>query len=152
VNAVRELGPGDEQVLRRLSAESAAFDVEGAEPRPREPLSGEAARRFLSDPGTHLFVAFERDEPVGMLLAYDLLRRHCDERMAHVYELGVRRDRRRRGVGRRLFEAFRARCRASGIRAAYVLTESSNEEAIAFYASVGGRRPDPDTIEIDFEL
>lgn len=121
---IRELGPGDEAHLTRLD-----FD----DP-PQAQLSPAAAARFLADERTHLWVAFDEGEPVGMLLAYELLRRRGEETMVEVYELGVASSHHRRGIGTALWRALEARFPGAE---AYVLTEEANARARAFYASVG---------------
>ena len=76
---IRRLGPGDEVLLVQ-------FDLD--EPR-RPPLAPDAAGRFLADPRTHLWVALDGGEPVGMPLAYELPRRRGATTIVHVYEIGV---------------------------------------------------------------
>src|SRR6266511_2489186 len=46
-------------------------------------------------------LAFGDEEPVGMLLGHELDRRHGDERKMFLYEIDVREDRRRHGIGPR---------------------------------------------------
>jgi ribosomal protein S18 acetylase RimI-like enzyme len=136
---IRELGPGDESVLTRLD-----FD----EP-PQAPLSAGAAARFLADGRTHLWVAFDGEEPVGMLLAYELLRRRGDESLVHVYELGVAPTHRRRGIATALWDALAARLPG---REGYTLVEASNAGAQAFYAAQGFAEPTERVVEVDGTL
>jgi GNAT superfamily N-acetyltransferase len=143
--AIRRLVPGDEDLVRLLSVEDARFDADptavapaAAEDHP--PLEDTAATQLLSDPAAHFLAAFEGPEPVGFLLAYELRRRHGDGRMALLYEIGVRADRRRRGVGRLLLAEFAALCRTRRIGEAFVLTSDSTPGASAFYAACGWTR------------
>ncbi|HEX9415814.1 MAG TPA: GNAT family N-acetyltransferase [Gaiellaceae bacterium] len=87
---VRRLAPGDEAVVRELSSWVG-----------RPALDDEGAARFLANERNHLMVAFEDEEPVGMLLGHELDRRHGDERKMFLYEIDVREDRRRHGIGPR---------------------------------------------------
>jgi len=137
---VRRLGVGDEEVVIRLS-----LDDE------RTPHTVESARELLADDTTHYLAAFERGEPIAQLLAYELIRRHGDGRMMFVYEIGVREELRRLGVGRALFDLLRAICRERGIRRAFVITNESNEPATAFYASLGATRDHDDDVVLDFD-
>jgi len=136
---IRRLGPGDEVLLVQ-------FDLD--EPR-RPPLAPDAAGRFLADPRTHLWVALDGGEPVGMPLAYELPRRRGATTIVHVYEIGVAPTHRRRGIGTALWHALAARFPDVE---AYVLVEESNEEARAFYAARGLREPDERVIELDGRL
>jgi ribosomal protein S18 acetylase RimI-like enzyme len=137
---VRRLTRGDEAVVQRLTADVDQFELSGAPPRDLPVPRTEEAARFLSVETNHLLLGFDHDEPVGLLLAYELLRRHGDEPKMHLYEIGVHEDYRRRGIGRSLIEGFAGLCRARGARHAFVLTDESNRAAMALYASTGGVR------------
>jgi aminoglycoside 3-N-acetyltransferase I len=147
----RWLEPGDEAVVRELSLRSAELGDGATEPD-YAPLSKTAAASLLLLDQNHLLVAFDGERPVGMLLAYELDRRHGDERMLFIYEIGVDAEYRRRGVGRELLRRARELARARGIREGFVLTEDSNEAAVALYAAVGGVRPTETTVMFDFDF
>lgn len=131
---IRRLGPGDEDVLRALATRT-----------PQTALLGDDRCLFL--------VAFEDGgEPVGFVLAYDLPRRHGDPTTLFVYEVGVDARLRRTGVGRALMRELAALSRARGTNNGFVLTNASNEAAMAFYAALGGTRPNDDDVLWDFEF
>ena len=136
---VRRLDPGDAGVLPVLSSWVG-----------RPPLDSEGAARFLENDRNHLLVAFEGEEPVGMLLAHELDRRHGDERKMFLYEIDVREDRRRRSIGHALMERFGELCRERGYTVAWVLTDEENPTAMAFYAACGGERVRPDQVMFSF--
>jgi ribosomal protein S18 acetylase RimI-like enzyme len=129
---VRQLGPGDEAIVGRL-AEDAPPQVE-----------------LLADERTIFLAAFDRDDPIGFLLAYELLRRRGDPAQLFVYEVGVDEAKRRQGVATVLFRELADIARARGIRSGFVLTNESNEAAMELYRSVGGARPNPDDVLWDF--
>lgn len=116
----------------------------------RPPLDHESAALFLANERNHLLVAFEGDQPVGMLLAHELDRRHADERKMLLYEIDVREDRRRRGIGRALMQSLAEVCRSRGYTQAWVLTDDENPTATAFYAACGGTRVQPDQVMFTF--
>jgi ribosomal protein S18 acetylase RimI-like enzyme len=130
---IRRLGPGDEAVVRHL-AEVAA---------PQSDL--------LAEERTILLVAFDGHDPVGFLLAYELLRRRGDPSQLFVYEVGVDEGHRRRGVATALFRELARLARSRGIRHGFVLTNEANEAAMELYRSVGGVRPNADDVLFDFE-
>ncbi len=136
---IRRLAPGDERIVQQLS---------GWVGRP--PLDDQGAARFLANERNHLLVAFDDGDPVGMLLAYELDRRHADERKMCLYEIDVREDRRRRGFGRALMDGLEELCRERGYPVAWVLTDEENPPAMAFYASCGGTRVRPDSVMFTF--
>jgi ribosomal protein S18 acetylase RimI-like enzyme len=68
-----------------------------------------------------------------------------------VYEIGVRDDQRRAGVGTALFDELRRICRERGVSRAFVITSASNVPAMAFYGSLGGEREATDDVVFDFD-
>jgi ribosomal protein S18 acetylase RimI-like enzyme len=132
---IRRLGPGDEHVVERLA----------------EQAPPERASELLADERTVFLVAFEESEPIGFVLAYELLRRHGEPSRLFVYEVGVEPRARRRGVATELLRELRRIARARGIRHGFVLTNESNEPAMELYRSLGGVRPNSDDVLFDFE-
>ena len=128
---IRRLGPGDKDVVLRL-----------AERQPQAAL--------LEDERCFYVAAFHGEEPVGFVLAYELLRRHGDPSVLFVYEIGVDEAHRRRGIGTALMEELARVAAARGIRSGFVLTNEANAPAMAFYASLGGIRPCDDDVLWDF--
>jgi ribosomal protein S18 acetylase RimI-like enzyme len=142
---IRRLEPGDGRILRRLSEEADAFEAGRKGRRSRDAASQAAldtipARRFLAQPDVHLLVAFEGDEPLGFVLAYELSRRHGDPIRLFVHEVRVRAERRREGIGRRLLDELRALGRERGVGSAFVIAQTDDRDALAFYRAAGGTR------------
>jgi ribosomal protein S18 acetylase RimI-like enzyme len=123
---IRRLGPGDEEVVRRLAEET-------------------AQTALLADDRTIFLAAFDGDEPVGFVFGYDLPRRHGAPSIRFVYELEVAESHRRRGIASALMRELR---RSSGATEAFVLTEPENDAANALYESLGGTRVE--TVMWDF--
>src|SRR5205085_1934029 len=63
-----------------------------------------------------------------------------------VYEIGVRKDARRRGVGRTLMQRLAELAGERGVRDAFLLTNESNAGAMAFYQAIGCVRPNADDV------
>jgi aminoglycoside 3-N-acetyltransferase I len=120
---VRRLGPGDEEVVRKL-----------AERSPQTAL--------LADDRTIFLAAFQGSEPIGFVFGYDLPRRHGKPSILFVYELEVNDAFRRQGIATRLMIALRDLARARGTEESFVLTEPDNTAANELYASLGGVRQD----------
>jgi len=147
--AIRLLGPGDEPVLGALARDEAAFDLAGRL-RSRPPLSGEAAAAYLCDPGVLHWVAEEEGAVVGHLLCYVQRRRAGDATQLMLYEVGVRDDRRRQGIGSALFAEMEAWMRAA--RVAHVWVLADNEEAEAFYSACGFSRDESQPVQMSRRL
>jgi aminoglycoside 3-N-acetyltransferase I len=128
---IRRLRPGDEDAVRELAE--------------REPQT-----QLLADERTIFLVAFDRESPIGFVLVYDLPRRHGDASIFFIYEIEVREDWRHRGVGTALMAELADLARSRGICESFVITDESNEDAMAFYASLGGVREHPDDVVWEF--
>lgn len=122
---IRALGPGDDDVVR---AASHLFDA---------PTEEEATRRFLTEDGHHLLVAYEGGNPIGFVSGVEMTHPDKGTEM-FLYELGVDEPFRRQGVGRRLTERLAEVARARGCYGMWVITDTENNAATATYERAGG--------------
>ncbi len=106
---------------------------------------------LLDDERTIFLVAFAGRDPIGFVLAYQLLRRHGDPSILFVYEVDVDERYRRRGVAAALLRETARLARGGGIREGFVLTNASNEAAMGLYESAGGLRPNDDDVMWGFD-
>jgi aminoglycoside 3-N-acetyltransferase I len=118
---VRRLGPGDEDVVRKLAE--------------REPQVG-----LLADEATIFLAAFDGTEPIGFVFGYELPRRHGAPSILFIYELEVNDEYRRQGIATRLMTELEQIARSRGIAEGFVLTEPDNAAANTLYESLGGER------------
>lgn len=81
----------------------------------------------------------EAGRPVGLLLGYRSPDRSAE---AVVHLVAVRPDRRRRGTGRSLVEAFRGQVEPAGVTAVTALAWPDDPIAIAFFRALGFRPDD----------
>jgi tRNA (adenine37-N6)-methyltransferase len=115
------------------------FDEGGA------PLSDDYIACLLADLRFHAVVAVESSEPVGCITAHDLPMTRQERSESFVYDLAVRQDHQRRGVGRQLVEALVVDASRRGIDVVFVPADNDDDHALAFYTSLGGR-PAPVTM------
>jgi GNAT superfamily N-acetyltransferase len=146
---IRLLGPGDEGVLRILAQDETDFDLP-ERGRPRAPVTGDDARAYLDDPAVLHWVAEDDGVIVGHLLSYLERRRAGAPRQLLLYEIGVRKASRRRGIGRALVEAMRKWMSVEGVAEAWVL--SDNQGAESFYAACGFARDDEQPVQMTLRL
>jgi ribosomal protein S18 acetylase RimI-like enzyme len=95
---------------------------------------------LLRDPRTIFLVAFDGVEPVGFVLAYELLGHGYSVTLC-INEVEVTAAHRRRGIGTRLLRQFERIARERGIEEA-LLTDEENAAGIRLYESTlrsGGR-------------
>ena len=145
VITTRRLGPGDEPALALLAQEEPAFDIEGRS-GPRVPIGDAAAADYLADQHVLHWVAEDVGIVVGHLLCYVQRRRAGESLQLMLYEIGVRDDRRRQGIGRALIAEMEEWMREAGVGTVWVLAD--NEGAEAFYAACRFSRDDPQPIQM----
>ena len=101
-----------------------------------EPARPEAASRFLSEPTSHLCIAYEGDEPAGFVSGIETT--HPDKGTElFLYELAVDERFRRRGIGTALVRALADRALERGCYGMWVLTDRVNDAALATYRRAG---------------
>jgi ribosomal protein S18 acetylase RimI-like enzyme len=132
--AIRQLGPGDGEVLATLARDAADFDLAGRS-GPDEPLSAADAAEYLSHPAVLHWVAEDDGRVVGELLCHVLPLGFGAGREMLLYSIGVRSAYRRRGVGRALVEQMLRHMTRAGIPEVWVLAD--NPEAELFYGACG---------------
>ena len=140
---VRRLRPGSETIAREMFAMMAAVfeeddEVEG------EPLRDDDLRSLLRREDFWAIAATENGVVVGGLTAHSLPMTRSRSTELFIYDLAVRTDRQRRGIGRALVAELLALGRAAGIDTAFVPTDNEDVHALEFYRAVGGT-PSPVT-------
>jgi ribosomal protein S18 acetylase RimI-like enzyme len=105
-----------------------------------------ALAEFLADPSRWMILAIEGERVVGSLNGHSLRHPHRREPQFLLYEIDVRAECRRRGVGRALVEAFLAGARRAGAFEVWVPTNASNAAATALYRRCGLTRQNPDDV------
>jgi aminoglycoside 3-N-acetyltransferase I len=130
----RRLGAGDRDLARALFAMMAAvFEAES------KPLGDAYLDRLLARDDFWALAAFEGDEIVGGVTAHTLPMTRSESSEVFVYDVAVRADRQRRGVGRRLMIELQDLAAAGGIRVLFVPADDEDVHALDFYRALGGR-------------
>jgi len=96
-------------------------------------------RNLLKNPSFVCFAALHKDEPVGGLTAYSLQMYNSDSAELFIYDIAVRPEFQRMGVGKRLVSAAQAYCTQNGIKQMFVDANEADTHALDFYRSLGGR-------------
>jgi GNAT superfamily N-acetyltransferase len=136
---IRALGPGDDALVYE------------AEPLFDRPAQAGATRRFLAEPGHHLLVAYEDDDPVGFVSGVETT--HPDKGTElFLYELAVAEPYRGRGIGRALVTALAELARERGCYGMWVAADDGNAAALRTYAAAAGRPTKPGTVVVQWDL
>jgi aminoglycoside 6'-N-acetyltransferase I len=123
---VRVLQRNDESILSNVAPE--VFD---------NPIDPNFAREFLQDPRHHIAVAIDDGVVIGFASGVHYVHPDKEPEM-WINEVGVAPTHRRRGVAREVLVALLQVARSRNCSNAWVLTDESNEAAVALYTSLGG--------------
>jgi aminoglycoside 3-N-acetyltransferase I len=92
--------------------------------------------------GMHQFIAiaaFFNTEVVGGLTAYELPMYYSENSEIFLYDLAVKPEFQRTGIGKRLIQELKKYCVTNGIKEFFVLAHEEDGHAIEFYHATGGR-------------
>jgi aminoglycoside 3-N-acetyltransferase I len=127
------LTAGDRDLARQLFAMMARVFEE-----PNEALSDTYLDRLLGRRDFWALAALQGDEVVGGVTAHALPMTRAQSTELFIYDVAVRPDHQRRGIGRQLLTALRAAAVQAGIGELFVPADNEDTHALDFYRAVGG--------------
>jgi aminoglycoside 3-N-acetyltransferase I len=95
--------------------------------------------KLLGDESFIALAALAENEVVGGLTAYELPMYYSDSSEIFLYDLAVKSEYQRMGVGRGLIQRLKAHCLRQGIKEFFVMAHEEDTHAIEFYRSTGGK-------------
>lgn len=117
---------------------SAVFEEDSEERRDGEPLRDADVTSLLEREEFWALVATEATEVVGGITAHTLPMTRSRSKELFIYDLAVRADRQRRGIGRALVNQLLSLARQGGVETAFVPADNEDAHALEFYRAVGG--------------
>lgn len=84
-----------------------------------------------------VWVASIDKQVVGGLTMYILPQYRSTKRMGYLYDIAVKNDLQRKGIGQMLLSACRAWCAANRVTELFLQAENEDEQAIYFYRKTG---------------
>ena len=127
------LTPGDIEMARRLFLLMAEVFEE-----PTEPLGDSYIEQLLNRPEFWAMAAVVEDQLVGGVTAHAIPMTTSESSELFVYDIAVRADVQRQGIGRALMTALRAAATAEGIGDMFVPADNEDTHALDFYRGLGG--------------
>lgn len=101
------------------------------------PLGAAYLESLLSRPDFWAFAALAGDGIVGGLTGFTLPLTRVERREVFIYDIAVKSEWQRKGVGRALYDALRQAAAAEGIEDGFVLADNEDTHALDFYRALG---------------
>ena len=130
---IRRLVTGDRELARATFEMMADVFEERTRPLPDDYVDGLLARADF-----WALAAIDDEEPVGGITAHVLPMTRSPSRELFVYDVAVREDRQRRGIGRAMLVELCAQAGRDGIASVFVAVADEDVHAMDFYRAVGG--------------
>ena len=124
---------GDDAIAKTLFETMAAvFEEDAAQ------LSDAYLARLLAREEMWILAATHGDDVVGGLTAHTLPMTRAETREIFIYDVAVRADHQRRGVGRILISELTRLAGDAGIHELFVPADNEDSHALDFYRALGG--------------
>jgi len=106
-----------------------------------EPAIGSKANleKLLGNSGFIALAAVSEDKIVGGLTAHVLPMYYSEQSEIFLYDLAVKPEFQRMGIGKELLQHLKEYCVMNGIKEFFVMAHEEDESAIDFYHSTGGK-------------
>ena len=131
---IRRLVSGDRELARATFAMMADVFEERGRPLPDDYVDG-----LMDRADFWAFAAIDDDDmPIGGITAHVLPMTRSPSRELFVYDVAVREDRQRRGIGRAMLVALVAEAGTAGMASVFVAVADEDVHAMDFYRAVGG--------------
>ena len=95
--------------------------------------------RLLGEPHFIAMVALVEQEVAGGLTAYELPLYYANDSEVFLYDLAIKPEYQRMGIGKELIRSLKDLCRGNGVKEFFVLAHEEDEHAIEFYHCTGGK-------------
>jgi len=136
----RRLTAGDRDLARELFGVMASVFDEAS-----DRLSDSYLDRLLGREDFWAIAAFSGSAIIGGVTAHTLPMTRSESSEIFIYDLAVKVEHQRQGVGRHLIASLRDAAAAAGVRGVlFVPADNADEQALAFYRALGGQ-PSPVT-------
>jgi aminoglycoside 3-N-acetyltransferase I len=106
-----------------------------------EPKIGSEANslRLLNNQYFVAIAALDKNAVIGGLTAYELPMYYSDRSEVFLYDLAVKAEYQRMGIGKGLIRNLKEYCTTKGIKEFFVMAHAEDEHAIEFYRATSGK-------------
>lgn len=130
---LKRLKVGDRELAQALFTLMADVFAED-----REALGDDYIDRLLDREDFWVIAAFAGDQIIGGVTAHTLPMTRTNSAELFIYDIAVRSDQQRKGVGRGLVAELRIQAAALGIHEVFVAADNEDAHALDFYHALGG--------------
>ncbi|SEL53584.1 Acetyltransferase (GNAT) family protein [Olivibacter domesticus] len=129
---IKKLGHGLMSFIELIRIFEDVFEMENFKMPEDEYL-----QKILAEDNFSVFVAVKDEKVVGGLTAYLLKQYYAERPLLYVYDLAVKTEHQRQGIGRLLISAVTEYSKEIGAEEMYVQAEEIDQHAVTFYHSTG---------------
>lgn len=94
-------------------------------------------QNLLEKDSFFVFVALVKNQVVGGLTSYTLQQYYSESPLVYIYDLAVKAELQRQGIGSKLISAITKYCREAGVEEVFVQADEADGYALDFYRSTG---------------
>jgi len=142
----KQLRQGDEVAFAQLIQ---LFDEVFENETPATP-NAKQLTDLLKKPGFIAFAAINENEVIGGLTAYELPSYYSAQSEVYIYDIAVKQDFQRMGIGQQLLSSLAIFCKQHNIKTMFVEAHEEDKEAVDFYHKAGGQAEK--VIHFNFEV
>jgi aminoglycoside 3-N-acetyltransferase I len=94
---------------------------------------------LLEKPSFLAYVIILKNEVIGGLTAYELANYYAENSELFIYDIAIKAEFQRKGLGKMLISSLKKDCNQNGIQEIFVAANIEDKHALDFYHSTGGR-------------
>ena len=95
-------------------------------------------KKLLGSKNFVVFIALDENVVIGGLTAHILPSYYSESSEVYIYDLAVKTNFQRKGIGKKLLLALTAYCRENNYKAFFVQADEADGHALEFYSATGG--------------
>ena len=96
-------------------------------------------KQLLQKDNFMVFTALAANRVVGGLTTYKLQQYYSTSSLVYVYDLAVKNELQRKGIGKKLMKSITDHCREKGIMEVFVQADAADDYALDFYRLTGAK-------------
>jgi aminoglycoside 3-N-acetyltransferase I len=130
---IKKLGKQDmDQFIALVSLFEDVFEMKNFQMPDKDHL-----QQLLEKDSFFVFVALADHQVVGGLTSYTLQQYYSIKPLVYIYDLAVRSEYQRQGIGKKLISAINSYCQEMGMEEVFVQADEEDGHALEFYRATG---------------